>query len=75
MYRYEITDENGQSIVCGECDHHNAETARVIIENEIVEPEDTCTEIIRDKQEPNCWCYDATIEHVDSIESVTITIK
>jgi hypothetical protein len=74
-YSYEISDENGQSIACGECDHHTAEAAIELIYNEIIEPESTVIEILQDKQEYKCWCYDATVEHADSIETVTITIK
>ena len=74
-YAYEINDENGQFIACGECDNHTAETAIELIYNEIIEPESTVIEILQDKQEYKCWSYDATVTHVDSTETVTITIK
>ena len=74
MYNYEIYYSNGQLIVMGECNSRTIEKATELI-NHLIDC-DEILEIQRDKQEHNCWSYDATVRYNnDSVESLIITIK
>jgi len=78
MYKYEITDENGEFVACGSCDSHSADTARELCYCEI-DNLSHIYDIQRDKGEPGCWCYDiiAFMEDEDTTipETFTVTIK
>jgi hypothetical protein len=78
MYKYEITDDNGEFVAAGSCKYHSADTARELCFCEL----DNISHIYdcqRDKGEHGTWCYDiiAFLDDEGTItpETFTVTIR